>query len=100
MKDMLKLFLRVIGVRPEVYDEPEVRVERVGGDLRVVYTQPYRAPVLSLDHMQRLKDYYGATTVVVDREVNLEGCETCDYGSAYGHDIRIVRPTRNLPDRD
>ena len=46
---------------------------------------------------RNLLDYFGATDITRNYEsINWDGCETCDYGSEYGHDVRIVHPTKNV----
>ena len=55
----------------------------------------YEAPQVTFANLLKLSEYFGTTVIDVDDYAN-SGCETCDYGSDYGHDITIKNPTRGI----
>lgn len=71
-------------------------LERYGkGDLVLKFGAMYDAPeVPSLDRLLELRTLFGAKNISVDHYSN-GGCETCDWGSDYGHELYIIGPTRN-----
>jgi len=63
------------------------------------YGSMYDAPIISFDRLKAISDLFGTTAIDVDDYAN-SGCETCDYGSDYGHTIQIYEPTANVVDMD
>lgn len=59
----------------------------------------YSAPDLNYNHLKQLADFYGTTKIDVNGYAN-SGCETCDYGSNYGHHIEIKNPTKNIGEKE
>jgi uncharacterized alpha/beta hydrolase family protein len=45
--------------------------------------------------MKELSDHFGTDEIDIDG-YSQRGCETCDYGSEYGHDVEIMEPTKGL----
>lgn len=54
----------------------------------------YTSPNLSFDKLLQLSKLFGTTKIDVDDYAH-SGCDSCDYGSDYGHEIRISNPTKN-----
>lgn len=69
------------------------------GDLRseiyIEWGQMYGHPNLSFKIMKALSELFG-TDDITSEMYSLEGCDTCDYGSHYGHNITIKNVTRNF----
>ncbi len=60
-------------------------------------TRMYDSPIKpDLDTLMRLADIFGTRKIDVDN-YSAQGCETCDYGSAYGYTFNIIKPTKNIP---
>lgn len=55
----------------------------------------YQSPELSFAKLLELSKLFGTTEIDVDN-YSISGCETCDWGSDYGHEISIVNPTEYL----
>lgn len=55
----------------------------------------YERPELSFASLKRLSEIFGTEEIDVDQYSN-GGCESCDYGSDYGHTIQIYNPTKNV----
>jgi len=78
-----------------------VSVEWQGDEVVVNYSGMYEAPGITHDQVGRVRDLFGGTDVRLNRDaISTSGCESCDYGSDYGHLIYVVGPTRNLPGRN
>jgi uncharacterized protein (TIGR02996 family) len=60
----------------------------------IKYGEMYTAPALTFDALSQLSELFGTTQIDVD-DYSQGGCETCDWGSDYGHTIQIYDPTRN-----
>lgn len=72
------------------------RIEKVAPDLiEIRYGAMYQAPALNLDRLLAIGALFGTKAVDVDDYAN-GGCETCDYGSDYGHTIQVRRPSKNI----
>ena len=57
----------------------------------------YGAPTLSFGKLKKLSDLFGTDKIDVDN-YGEKGCETCDYGSSYGHTIQVSDLTKNVPE--
>lgn len=58
------------------------------------YGSMYEAPTINFTRLMELSKLFGTTAIDVDDFANA-GCESCDYGSDYGHAIQIYEPTTN-----
>ena len=54
-----------------------------------------RSPELTLDRLIQLTELFGTTKINVDNYA-VAGCDTCDYGSDYGHTIQVYAPSKNV----
>ena len=61
----------------------------------IEYGCMYSAPSISFDILLKISELFGTTKINVD-DYGYIGCESCDYGSQYGHTIYIDSPTNNL----
>jgi hypothetical protein len=57
----------------------------------IEYGDMYNPPELSLDLLVEIKNLFKAKDVKVDT-MGWSGCETCDWGSWYGHEINVIEP--------
>lgn len=55
--------------------------------------QMYDAPVINFTTLKKLSDLLGTEEIDVNN-YSQAGCETCDYGSSYGHEIQVYNPTK------
>lgn len=76
-------------------DKLEVSVvNRINGSgFQLKYGQMYEKPGLTFDTLFRLAELFGTRDIDVD-DYAIGGCDTCDYGSNYGHEIQILNPTK------
>lgn len=65
----------------------------------IEYGQMYGAPNLSFAKLMELSKLFGTEEIDVD-DYSSEGCESCDYGSDYGHTIQLKNPTLNTDNLD
>lgn len=63
-------------------------------DIHIRYGWMYSAPPLSVEKLMKLVEFFGTRKIDVDG-YGQSGCETCDFGSDYGHDIRVIGATKN-----
>lgn len=68
---------------------------RPDGSFVIRYGAMYDAPSLNLDKLIKLTELFGTRKIDVNGYRN-RGCETCDYGSDYGHTIEVLEPTLGL----
>jgi uncharacterized protein (TIGR02996 family) len=77
-------------------DKAHLRVEehhRAAAQL--VWGKMYDAPAITLGLLQKLGNLFGTTQIDVD-DYAQGGCESCDWGSDYGHTIQVYEPTKNV----
>ena len=81
------------------YDSPEkIEWRRIEDGIEIDCSSMYGAPKITLEMLTKLAEYFGTTKIDVDNStINEQGCETCDYGSSYGHTIQIKFITKNMP---
>lgn len=87
----------------ELLDDGKVEIRKItdrdlGDGIEITYTSMYDAPGLSFKVLKALSDYFGTTEIDVDSSIHDHGCETCDYGSSYGHYIQIYKIAQNMPE--
>jgi len=59
------------------------------------YGKMYESPQLNFSELKGLSELFGTDEIDVDNYGSC-GCDTCDYGSDYGHTIQIFNPTKNV----
>lgn len=70
-------------------------INDIGNGFEIEYGAMYESPNLGLDKLIKLSELFGTTNIDVD-DYSISGCETCDWGSDYGHTIQVKEPTRNV----
>ena len=61
------------------------------------HSDMYSCPNLEFVTLQKLSDLFGSSDIITDNDWMVRpGCDTCDYGSKYGYEIRIKNPTKNV----
>lgn len=63
----------------------------------VFVTEMYEAPRLDVGIygvMRAVSEHFGTNAIDID-DYHVGGCETCDYGSAYGHVLHVKNTTKN-----
>jgi len=75
--------------------KPLSRNDKTG--LEITYGKMYESPELSFSILKQLSELFGTNEIDVD-DYSYGGCETCDYGSDYGHTIQVYNPTKNWPE--
>lgn len=86
----------------KLLNDGEVKIRMIkdsslGKGIEIIYTRSYSAPELSFKTLKELSEYFGTDEIDVDSSIHNHGCDTCDYGSSYGHYIQIYKITRNYP---
>lgn len=78
------------------YNYSHIRVDKLGeSDIEITYGQMYESPELNFSTLKELSEVFGTDKIDVDHYAE-GGCESCDYGSDYGHTIQIYNPTKNV----
>lgn len=82
-----------------MHDDWKLAVRRLadGTGFELEYGSMYTAPPFGLREMKALAELFG----VADEDLDVDdystgGCETCDFGSDYGHTIQLRRPTKRV----
>jgi hypothetical protein len=65
------------------------------GTFIIEWGSMYEAPHLSFDKLKALSKLFGTEKIDVDGYAK-KGCESCDWGSNYGHIITIEEPTKEV----
>jgi len=69
---------------------------RISGDtFLITYGNMYSSPSLGLEKLMKLSELFGTVKIDVD-DYAQEGCESCDYGSDYGHKISIEEAVKEV----
>jgi hypothetical protein len=71
------------------------KYSRNKGCLKIEYGCMYEAPLLNFSVLKKLSELFGTDNIDVD-DYAYGGCDTCDYGSNYGHEIAIREATKNV----
>lgn len=87
---------RVREILPDVgsVERSTVEARKIDGGIEIDYGKMYDAPTLGFEALSALSELFGTKSIDVDNYAN-GGCETCDYGSRYGHTIQVRNPTKN-----
>ena len=64
------------------------------GDLLIRYGQMYDRPTFTLNQAIALQKFFDCEDIR-QGEFSHSGCDTCDWGSCYGHELHIVKPKKN-----
>lgn len=75
---------------------PGIGWKEIDGGIELDYGQMYECPPLSFDTLKQLGEFFGTEDINVD-EYNMAGCDTCDFGSHYAHQIQVRSITKNDP---
>lgn len=78
------------------WDVKKCRHPKLGLGFEIDFTEMYEAPTLSYKMMKELSELFGTEEIDFD-EYSQGGCESCDYGSAYGYRVQVYRATMNKP---
>lgn len=66
-----------------------------GPYIEIDISNSYTAPKITLSVLFFLSEVFGTKDIDVDDYAH-SGCETCDWGSSYGHTIQIYNATKML----
>lgn len=70
------------------------KVSEIKKGFEIKYGREYESPELSFNTLMALSKLFDTEEIDVDNYAD-SGCETCDYGSDYGHEIQIYNPKKN-----
>lgn len=70
-----------------------VTVRRTPTGYSIRFDRMYESPALNVDRLMQLVELFGTKDIDVDA-YSERGCESCDWGSAYGHEITVKNPTK------
>ena len=63
------------------------------GGFELSYGKMYERPGLTFSDLKQLSDLFGTDNIDVD-DYSRGGCDTCDFGSDYGHTIQLRQVTK------
>jgi hypothetical protein len=72
-----------------------VEATKISGGFMLKWSAMYSHPPINFGLLKELSDQYGTDDIDVDQGSS-PGCDTCDYGSSYWHDIFVRNPTKNV----
>lgn len=80
------------------HSDVEVTITMTGADsFSVKYTAMYSNPVDNLFNFgMELVELFGTKAIDFSEEIDVGGCETCDYWSEYGNVFVINKVTKNM----
>lgn len=73
----------------------EVNVVQENDVVKLTVSRMYDPPDLAFEQLYKLAEFFGTNAINDDDRFSQEGCETCDWGSAYGFTLTI-RPEQPL----
>lgn len=71
-----------------------IEVLKTLGGCDIVFGKMYDPPSINLHHLNAIGLLFGTDDVTVNG-YELAGCETCDFGSDYGHTINVRQVTNH-----
>lgn len=78
------------------YDSPDyIKILKNGKNFTIEVGQMYRHLTFNLSMLIDLGDLLGTRNIDLDQD-SYGGCETCDWGSNYWHEITIKNATKNV----
>lgn len=77
------------------YDHSVLKIYKIDDGIELSYGKMYEPPELNFTTLKKLSELFGTDNVDVDN-YSQGGCESCDWGSNYGHTIQIREITQNL----
>lgn len=92
-KEILSIICKVMGIHVN-----SIKISLLTKDeLTFEATEMYEAPPITFAMLKEFSETFGTDFIDVRKgSTNSSGCETCDYGSSYGHQIIIKDATKNL----
>lgn len=84
-EELLKLF----------NDCDHIEIDRDDNDFRITIGSMYNPPKLNFSTLTSLSRLFGTEEIDVN-EYSQGGCDSCDWGSDYGHTIDVLNPTKNV----
>lgn len=66
----------------------ELRVSPRADGFEIRYGTMYKAPPLTIAALKRLSELFNTDNIDVNNYA-MGGCDTCDWGSEYGHTIQV-----------
>jgi hypothetical protein len=89
--EIVKELERIYGEHKHSWDEIEFKVQKHSDkEIRITVSKMYEAPGLSFEMISQLAKFFDTLLVETNSEFSHGGCDTCDYGSAYGYDLYIT----------
>ncbi len=83
------------------YGGAHIQCRKLANWYEVTVGKMYSAPciVVNLSNLMKLSEMFGTEKIDVDNYANA-GCDTCEYGSDYGHTFQIYEPTKRVDELD
>lgn len=80
---------------PQYRKSKYCRIEKIDDGFEISISAMYEAPTISFETLKKISGLFGTDKIDMDN-FGHGGCETCDYGSDYGHTIQIYNPILNI----
>lgn len=92
---------QILTILVPVYDFSNTwcKIRKIDNGYEINFGAEYESPNLSFAKLMKLAELFGTTNIDVD-DYAQGGCETCDFGSCYGHDIQVREPTKLIKELD
>ena len=83
----------------QAFSVTRVRDRRLGDGIEIDMTSSGDSPVdASYETLRTISEMFGTTKVNLGEFIHTDGyCDTCDYGSRRGYEVRVFGITRNHP---
>ena len=96
MNELKTEILKALNIRGDhsIYDT-KCKINVTNNDVLITYGQMFESPVLNFASLAKLSELFGTQDIDVDNYA-YSGCQSCDYGSDYGHEISIKNITKNI----
>lgn len=96
MNNLLKQLVDIFFNKETYLSNPILNIDKIKNGYQITFGAMYNSPgIINLERLILLSDIFGTKEIDVD-DYAQSGCESCDYGSSYGHDIQVLNPTKNL----
>ena len=84
---------------PCPYNHTHLEVSKIDRGFELSLGAMYESPGITFAKLQGLSQLFETDKINVD-DYSECGCDTCDYGSDYGHTIQILDPKKNIKEME
>jgi hypothetical protein len=98
-KILKEKIVEILVDNPRPYSDTYLKVSKIDRGFELSLGAMYESPGITFAKLQGLAKLFKTDNIDVDN-YSQGGCETCDFGSDYGHTIQILDPKKNIKEME